>query len=256
MKLAAFNGIREYINKQWYWQVPTALQITGLVSQHVKSGWKKCIHDVASYKRFKNLRGERAHGRHPQLQLQWSLERPFDQSVFLWHMATDLCFHNHGTGSTASRGQEECINGIRVISNYMMYLLSIPPHMLMLGTRPGILDLAIYELDIILKGSNVSLHNEEALAQEIMNTVKSTAPVPTHEVMVHTAKVEQPVTIRERTYTITHIPEACRLAEELMKLGEEARWTVIRGVWVEMLCYSASRCRGYLHAKSLGEGRE
>ncbi|KAK1697997.1 hypothetical protein QYE76_014694 [Lolium multiflorum] len=88
-----------------------------------------------------------------------------------------------------------------------------------------------------------------------MDTVKSTPAVPTHEV-VHTAEVDQPVTFRERTYTITHIPEACRLAEELMKLGEEARWKVIRGVWVEMLCYSASRCRGYLHAKSLGEGRE
>ena len=31
---------------------------------------------------------------------------------------------------------------------------------------------------------------------------------------------------------------------------------MIEGVWVEMLCYSASRCRGYLHAKSLGEGGE
>jgi hypothetical protein len=27
-------------------------------------------------------------------------------------------------------------------------------------------------------------------------------------------------------------------------------------MWVEMLCYSAVRCRGYLHAKSLGEGGE
>lgn len=41
-----------------------------------------------------------------------------------------------------------------------------------------------------------------------------------------------------------------------MELEEESRWAVIQGVWVEMLCYSASRCRGYLHAKSLGEGRE
>ncbi|VAH96197.1 unnamed protein product [Triticum turgidum subsp. durum] len=33
-------------------------------------------------------------------------------------------------------------------------------------------------------------------------------------------------------------------------------WQVIEGVWVEMLCFSASRCRGYLHAKSLGTGGE
>jgi hypothetical protein len=31
---------------------------------------------------------------------------------------------------------------------------------------------------------------------------------------------------------------------------------VIEGVWVEMLCFSAGRCRGYLHAKSLGSGGE
>nr|CAB3464023.1 unnamed protein product [Digitaria exilis] len=28
------------------------------------------------------------------------------------------------------------------------------------------------------------------------------------------------------------------------------------GVWVEMLCFSASRCRGYLHAKALSSGGE
>jgi len=33
-------------------------------------------------------------------------------------------------------------------------------------------------------------------------------------------------------------------------------WRVIQGVWVEMLCFSAGRCRGYLHAKSLGKGGE
>jgi hypothetical protein len=34
------------------------------------------------------------------------------------------------------------------------------------------------------------------------------------------------------------------------------RWELMYRVWVGMLCYSASMCRGYLHAKSLGEGGE
>ncbi|CAN6234753.1 unnamed protein product [Urochloa humidicola] len=38
--------------------------------------------------------------------------------------------------------------------------------------------------------------------------------------------------------------------------SEEKMWTVIQGVWVEMLCFSASRCKGYLHAKALGTGGE
>ncbi|GJN04576.1 hypothetical protein PR202_ga22138 [Eleusine coracana subsp. coracana] len=36
---------------------------------------------------------------------------------------------------------------------------------------------------------------------------------------------------------------------------EDKTWSVIQGVWVEMLCL-AGRCRGYLHAMSLGTGSE
>ncbi|CAN6372493.1 unnamed protein product [Urochloa humidicola] len=43
---------------------------------------------------------------------------------------------------------------------------------------------------------------------------------------------------------------------DLCKGDDEKMWRVINGVWVEMLCFSASRCRGYLHAKSLGKGGE
>ena len=38
--------------------------------------------------------------------------------------------------------------------------------------------------------------------------------------------------------------------------GDDEMWKVIQGVWVEMLCFSAGRCRGYLHAASLCRGGE
>jgi hypothetical protein len=49
--------------------------------------------------------------------------------------------------------------------------------------------------------------------------------------------------------------------EELLMIrsrehADDKMWAVIQGVWVEMLCFSAGRCRGYLHAKSLGNGGE
>ncbi|KAF8669953.1 hypothetical protein HU200_051136 [Digitaria exilis] len=47
--------------------------------------------------------------------------------------------------------------------------------------------------------------------------------------------------------------EACALTKALMNIEDEVKlWTIIQGVWVEMLCFSASRCRGYLHAKNIG----
>lgn len=57
---------------------------------------------------------------------------------------------------------------------------------------------------------------------------------------------------------ISHVlQKSCLLAKALMQIGDETgRWELIEGVWVEMLCNSASRCRGYLHAKSLGQGSE
>jgi uncharacterized phage-associated protein len=54
------------------------------------------------------------------------------------------------------------------------------------------------------------------------------------------------------------IDDAWALAQILLhNNGDEKKmWEEIQRVWVEMLCFSASRCRGYLHAKALGEGGE
>ncbi|RLN34453.1 hypothetical protein C2845_PM03G06170 [Panicum miliaceum] len=50
--------------------------------------------------------------------------------------------------------------------------------------------------------------------------------------------------------------QGCRRIDGAAGVQEDKRWKVIQGVWVEMLCCSASSCRGYLHAKSMGEGME
>jgi hypothetical protein len=41
-----------------------------------------------------------------------------------------------------------------------------------------------------------------------------------------------------------------------LELVDEERWFLMQGMWVEMLCYPAARCRWYLHTKSLGDGGE
>ncbi|CAM0952954.1 unnamed protein product [Alopecurus aequalis] len=227
MKLATFNFLRKFINQHWYIQhVRIAFQITGLVRQHVKHGWKKYIHDAASYRRFCEFRGQWAIRRHHQL--GWSLKMPYDESVLIWHVATDLCFHHPNTCRQCRQGQATQCS--REISNYMVYLLLIRPEMLMIGTRSDLFTLAG---DIIVENSKGSLDmTEENLAEEILN-------------------------MRMLPPTADIVSNALKLSKELMELGDEKeRWIVIEGVWVEMLCYSASRCRGYLHAKSLGDGGE
>lgn len=53
------------------------------------------------------------------------------------------------------------------------------------------------------------------------------------------------------------VVNAHKLHQELLEMPDEVeRWEMVQGVWIEMICYSAGRCRGYLHAKNLSEGVE
>ncbi|XBH94282.1 hypothetical protein VPH35_085093 [Triticum aestivum] len=235
MKLAIFDCLRDYLNKNWYiGQEPAAERITELVRKHVKDGWKNYIRcDAARYRRFNDFRGQRALRRHRRL-LGWSLRKTFDESIVLWHIATDLCFHDPNS-PPQGQGDVNRSGTAREILNYMMYLLSTHPEMLMPGTRPVLFTAAISSIERILMDTQEPLHSEENIARSIVSMV-----------------AEQPST----WYNPSLIDNACSIARALMELEDSERWKVIQGVWVEMLCYSASKCRGYLHAKSLGEGGE
>ncbi|EEC67877.1 hypothetical protein OsI_35512 [Oryza sativa Indica Group] len=90
---------------------------------------------------------------------------------------------------------------------------------------------AYKELEDILQGDDVSLLDDKELTQKIIRKAESA----------------------EFGFT----RDAWILAKELMQLGDEKKmWEVMKGVWIEMLCFSTGRCRGYLHAKSLGTGGE
>ncbi|RLN03539.1 hypothetical protein C2845_PM13G02880 [Panicum miliaceum] len=201
--------------------------ITMLVRSHVKNGWLSHIVDIESYWRFSDTRGHWALERHGCEGILWSAETPFDESIILWHVATDLCFYSKGTCPPDS----ECARLCRQISNYMMHLLFTNPEMLLPGCRRNLFIIAYGELKAILQGDDDSTSplDEHQLTQRIFSMMES------KEGFVH---------------------KAWELAQELMQIVDEKMWEVIKDVWIEMLCFSAGRCRGYLHAKSLGYGGE
>uniref|UniRef100_A0A0E0F3L7 DUF4220 domain-containing protein n=1 Tax=Oryza meridionalis TaxID=40149 RepID=A0A0E0F3L7_9ORYZ len=94
--------------------------ITNLVSAHAKDGWMKCIMDVQSYWKFSDTRGHWTLERNEceDIVIRSSIEKPFDESIILWHLATDFCFHH----KDASPESDECTKLCRQISNYMMHL--------------------------------------------------------------------------------------------------------------------------------------
>ncbi|WVZ95086.1 hypothetical protein U9M48_040891 [Paspalum notatum var. saurae] len=179
-------------------------------------------------KRFSDTRGHKALKRNGDggEEILWSIhQKPFDESIIVWHVATDLCFHIKDT-SPASK----CARMCRQISNYMMHLLFANPEMLLPGSRRALFTTAYEELEAILQGDDLSQLDEKGLTQKIIDKVQSAKGF---------------------------IEESWALAQGLMRIVDDKKmWEMIRGVWIEMLCFSAGRCRGYLHAKSLGSGGE
>ncbi|CAL5028950.1 unnamed protein product [Urochloa decumbens] len=221
--------------------------------------------------------------RHCGIEVRASLRASFDRSVLLWHIATDLCFRctsisdaeqgggptlgsagsssSADTGSTPSSWRPIGISGPSVssaaqkdtvleddlavirgrectqaISNYMAHLLNFNPDMLLTGSRKHLISDAMVELKDLLRRDDRQLSRDN-LRKFINETAQGGSS--THD-----------------QTKVFHVPEACKLAEELLGMNYAVRWVVMYQVWLGMLCYSASMCRGYLHAKSLGEGGE
>ncbi|CAN6342933.1 unnamed protein product [Urochloa humidicola] len=156
---------------------------------------------------------------------------PFDVSVIRWHIATDLCYRK----STCPDGPDKLVHRVCAvgISNYMAHLLNSKPEMLMVGSRQHLFTEAVGNVRCILDQAKLQKPDSNTLAEEIIRRGKAGSS----------------------RYPLVH--DACMLAEELLGWTDESkRWKLMYSVWVGLLCYSASMCRGYLHAKSLGEGGE
>ncbi|KAJ1267241.1 hypothetical protein BS78_07G041700 [Paspalum vaginatum] len=139
--------------------------ITMLVRGHVIAGWMTHITDIESYWRFSDTRGHWALERNRSENILWSIdEKPFDESIILWHVATDFCFHGKGSSPNS-----ECAGMCRQISNYMMHLLFANPEMLLPSSRRSLFTTAYEELEAILQGDDLSQLGEKGHTQMIID---------------------------------------------------------------------------------------
>ncbi|KAL6638718.1 hypothetical protein ACP70R_023577 [Stipagrostis hirtigluma subsp. patula] len=197
----------------------------------VKAGWTDYIQGTSTYWMFNDRRGQLTMQQERCSQeLCRTLQGPFDEVILKWHLATDICFYE----GAAADHHHETATRCREISNYMLSLLVAHPDMLMAGTRPAVFSNACKNLQKMFKGTELPT-DEGDLTREIHRKAQL---------------------LQDATAIEAFIQPASKLASQLLAMGSKKRWKVMQGVWVEMLCFSASRCRGYLHAKSLGMGGE
>jgi hypothetical protein len=193
--------------------------------------------DPVTYKEFGEHRGQWVLQRNGcYRQLGWSVEVEFDESILLWHIATDLCFYDdqrYGYESDLSRTS-------RVVSNYMLFLLVMRPFMMTASIgqiRFG--DTCAEAKNFFRRGAAIL---DEKQGARMLSSVK------TSNVRPRDVKGDKSKSV---------LFDACRLAEELRSVEPMMRrWRIISGVWAETLCYAAGKCRGNIHAKQLSQGGE
>ncbi|RLN00791.1 hypothetical protein C2845_PM06G06360 [Panicum miliaceum] len=283
MWIVSLFGCKDFVDQRWCMRsCSSSRRITKLVLQYLKDGWKKKIQDAASYRSFNDNRGHWA--LEGNQDLGWSIKGPFDESVLLWHTTTDFCcflrpFPDHrcayakipsiwlylvserkwkrnthlDQGTRSKCGELTACKDVlcRQMSNYMMYLLFVNPEMLLPGTRRNLFTTAYDELKDILRDNEPATVKEEGLMQRVISTMQDRSKKASEEELKRSSEEKSKGGSKG-----SFIEDAWALAQGLLALGDDKMWEVIQGVWVEMLCFSASRCRGYLHAKALSSGGE
>ncbi|KAK9081495.1 hypothetical protein Syun_030819 [Stephania yunnanensis] len=174
--------------------------------------------------------------------LSWSIEGEFEQSILIWHIATELCYNLDLDRSPEASIKLECFRSGKSISDYMIYLLAVSPNMLSSSTRQNRFEATCVE------------------AVEFFEKLKEREPGLDKKQLcsklVEAYKISASAASKNRGETIRHVLfEACQLVGILLQGGlrMERRWTLICEVWVEMLCYAAQECSGSDHAQQLGQ---
>ncbi|KAF8029929.1 hypothetical protein BT93_E2367 [Corymbia citriodora subsp. variegata] len=170
------------------------------------------------------------HGIREKQGLSSSIERTFDRSIIIWHIATEILHKLERENSDACRGS-------KLLSNYMMYLLALRPYMLSLTTADITLECACCTLWPLLR------YRDDKDVINILSSLDGDLPP------------------RVKPSKETRITRDWHVLSEVQKLVVDLRtmenkWEIISSMWVEMLCYAAHNCHVYHHAKLLRRGGE
>ncbi|KAK9291484.1 hypothetical protein L1049_019432 [Liquidambar formosana] len=183
-----------------------------------------------------------------------SIVGDFDESIILWHIATDLCYH-HDTKNKLIEDPDKipvaCRNS-KWLSDYMLYLLVMRPFMLPMGIGQIRYEETAAEAKRFFLHSGLISGRTEAI-EKLLGEQDSHARVFCR---IESFEEEFPT-------SRSVLEEGFRLARELLLLNmkkeewmDKSKWDMIFLIWLDLLCYAASQCRWNQHARQLARGGE
>ncbi|XVF83084.1 hypothetical protein PTKIN_Ptkin16aG0104100 [Pterospermum kingtungense] len=249
MEVQALLGIRDILKKHRNvsQEQGVLVELQGFIFNHLKKRIQMSgdyLENSESCRKLLNHRGDGALIEKNCLDvLKWStIDVEFNQSLFIWHIATELCYYDDIKEFASTSIVKEYSKISRCLSSYMIYLLFLCPHMLPKGSGLIGFNEACAEATRFLLRWRGDLDVEKA-CQKLLSMSNDNDRDPN-----------------------TLLFKGCRLANQLQtdlmknqkngNWGCKEKWEMMNQVWMELLTYAASHCGWKEHAHQLTKGGE
>ncbi|XP_010441714.1 PREDICTED: uncharacterized protein LOC104724854 [Camelina sativa] len=174
----------------------------------------------------------------------------YDQSLLMWHIATELCYQQHEDETIPEDDDEKKEHYSnrefsKIISDYMMYLLILQPSLMSEVAGIGKIRFrdTLAEADKFFERRHIEDKRSVKIATEnILNVNSETEPMSVKG---------------DRSKSVLF--DASRLAKDLTEMEKrhkKDKWEILSKVWVELLCHAACHCDATAHVEQLSRGAE
>ncbi|VAI91481.1 hypothetical protein VPH35_131306 [Triticum aestivum] len=179
----------------------------------------------------------------------WSVGgRDFAECIFFWHIASDIYLrcHNHNR-KEHTREDHELAEAIKVLSNYMGFLLLVRPGLLPGGVRRNFLSDSSAVFEKMWRFTKRVWTKDEVFLDLNLTTEEFCRLM----LKKHGDGHDKGDTAAPRT-PLSGVRLASKLLRNEWKLPNMLQ--VIFGVWMEFLCYAAHHSTEISHCRQLGSG--
>ncbi|CAG7894702.1 unnamed protein product [Brassica rapa] len=187
--------------------------------------------------------------------LRYVMEMDYDQSLLVWHIATELLYQSEPATEESHSDREFS----KILSDYMMYLMMMQPTLM--SAVVGIGKIRFRDTCEEAKRFFDRRHIEYGDIKKASEAILSvTAPAKAEPIDVKGDRSKSVLfdgsMLAKELKGLKELPEPKELNGLKKVKGEAYMWEVVSKVWVELLSYAATKCGAIEHAAQLSKGGE